>query len=60
MANTRIEKNRYQALPLVPYLGYSYWITKADKKTERLEKIFNHTYQDVENVADAFQMKQQK
>ena len=29
-------------------------------KIEWLEKIFNRTYQHVDNVADAFKMKQQK
>ena len=29
-------------------------------KTEWLEKIFNRTYQDVDNVVDALKMKQQK
>ena len=52
-------KRRYQALPLVLYLST---VTKKLKliNTEWQEKIFNRTYQDVDNVADALKMKQQK
>ena len=56
IANARIEKAvtglRHKSLTSLRLLKLM--------KSEWLEKIFNRTYQDVDNVADALKMKQQK